>query len=89
MAGESEGIVTYYWHLHHEELMEELTEPVENRIAYITANKPTSEIATRLRLLRPVRDQERADIDKAIASARAAYYKAIAPVQAADRKSVV
>ena len=43
----------YYFHIHHGVLVERLTEPLENRIAYIKANKPANEIATRLRLIRP------------------------------------
>ena len=50
---------TFYWHVHHQNLCEMLTEPVENRIAYIKANKPKSEIETRLRLLKPVQHPER------------------------------
>lgn len=42
------------WHVHHEKLWEVLTEPIENRIAYIKSDKPNSEQATRLRLLKPI-----------------------------------
>ena len=45
----------FYWHIHHTRLLETLTEPIENRTAYIKANKPTEEIPTRLRLMKPVR----------------------------------
>lgn len=63
------------WHVHHETLVELLREPIENRIAYIKSNKPKSEQATRLRLLRVVKDQ------KAIAPAQAAYNAAIASAE--------
>ena len=42
------------WHVHHELLWEVLTEPIENRAAYIRAYKPKHEQATRLRLLKPI-----------------------------------
>ena len=45
----------FYWHIHHDTLVETLTEPIENRIKYIKENKPKSEIALRLKLLRPVK----------------------------------
>ena len=48
--------VEYYWHIHHGTLFEPLTEPIENRIAYIKENKPQQEVATRLRLLHKVKD---------------------------------
>ena len=43
-----------YWHIHHDTLAEFATEPIENRIAYIKAEKPTHERETRLRLLKPM-----------------------------------
>ena len=43
------------WHVHHEVLLEPLTEPIENRIAYIKAEKPAHEIELRLHLLKPVK----------------------------------
>ena len=43
------------WHVHHDNLVEVLTEPLSVRIAYIKAEKPYSEIALRLRLLKIVR----------------------------------
>ena len=46
--------VKFAWHVHHNVLLEPLTEPLKNRIAYIKDNKPKDEIATRLRLLKPV-----------------------------------
>jgi hypothetical protein len=43
----------WYWHVHHDQLVEQLTEPLQNRLEYIKANKPEDEIETRLRLLKP------------------------------------
>ena len=42
------------WHVHHGTLWEVLTEPIKNRIAYIKSDKPKHEVATRLRLLKPI-----------------------------------
>jgi mRNA-degrading endonuclease HigB of HigAB toxin-antitoxin module len=43
-----------YFHVHHEQMWEWATEPMENRIEYIKKEKPTSEIDTRLRLLKEI-----------------------------------
>ena len=48
--------VEYAWHVHHNELVERLTEPIENRISYIKSNKVPEEVPTRLRLLKKVQD---------------------------------
>ena len=45
----------WYWHIHHDILLEPLVERIENRIKYIKENKPQNEIETRLKLLKPVR----------------------------------
>ncbi|MDE1816947.1 MAG: hypothetical protein KGI11_10365, partial [Thaumarchaeota archaeon] len=50
--------VEYYWHIHHEQLVETTYEPIENRIEYIKEKKPKHEVETRLRLLRKVQDQD-------------------------------
>jgi len=42
------------WCVHHETLIETLTEPPENRIAFILSDKPKGEQARRLREFRPV-----------------------------------
>ena len=49
------GELQVAWHIHHGILWEPLTEPIENRIAYIKSNKPTHEQATRLRLLKKIK----------------------------------
>src|SRR3989304_1208638 len=40
--------VQMYWHIHHQQLAEPLTEPLKNRIAYIKKDKPKDEIKLRL-----------------------------------------
>jgi len=44
-----------YWHLHHDILIENLTEPLKNRIYFIKTEKPKEEIETRLRLFKKVK----------------------------------
>ena len=43
------------WHVHHNVLMEPLTEPIEDRIVYIKVHKPKKEIPLRLKLLKVVK----------------------------------
>ena len=45
----------FFWHIHHTILVEPLTEPLENRVEYIKAEKPKWEVETRLRLMQPVK----------------------------------
>ena len=45
----------WYWHIHHETLVENLTEPLQNRIDCIKSSKPKDEIKLRLKLLKPVK----------------------------------
>jgi hypothetical protein len=49
--------MAWFWHIHHEVLCEEATEPIKNRIAYIKDEKDPSEVPTRLRLLKPVKSK--------------------------------
>lgn len=49
---EEDGVGQWYWHIHHETLAEPLTEPLQNRIDYIKANKTNTEV--RLKWLTPV-----------------------------------
>ena len=44
----------FYWHIHHDTLIEPLIEPIKNRIKHIKGNKPKNEIELRLKLLKPV-----------------------------------
>ena len=62
----------FYWHIHHTFLVEPLTEPIKNRIGFIKENKAKKEIATRLRLMKPVKGKLPAKFVKA----GAAYNKA-------------
>jgi len=55
----------YYFHIHHEILVEALTEPLKNRIKYIKENKPEDEIELRLRLIKPVKGKLPAEFIKA------------------------
>ena len=82
----------YYWHIHHEVLFEQATEPIKNRIAYIKSDKPECEVALRLRLLKPVKNQTRliailTAYRKAVAPAWEAYEKATAPALEAYKKA--
>ena len=72
----------YAWHVHHDVLVERLTEPIESRIAYIKAHKPVKEQALRLRLLQVVKDQ------KAVVEADKAYRKALAEAGRAYKKAM-
>ena len=49
-------------HIHHEQWLEVLTEPIDNRIAFILANKTPCQQAERLRRLRPF-NWKKADAD--------------------------
>ena len=64
--------VKFAWHVHHDVLLEPLIETLKNRIAYIKDNKPEDEIATRLRLLKPVVG----GLPTAVAEAGKAYHEA-------------
>ena len=62
------------WCCHHSIRFEELTEPLENRIAYILTKKPENERAIRLHNFRPVR----IELPKELKKARAEYDKSYA-----------
>jgi len=64
--------MTIYWHIHHHRLLEFLTEPIEDRIAYIKAEKPMYEVETRLRWMTPVQG----GLPTGLVKAGAAYVKA-------------
>lgn len=44
----------FYWHIHHNELVEAATKPIENRERFIKRHKAPEEVELRLRLLKPV-----------------------------------
>jgi chromosome segregation ATPase len=66
--------MTYWWHVHHDVLFEEIIGSVEERIAYIKAEKPKDEVEVRLRLLKPVR-YDTAKLKEAYAKLKEAYAK--------------
>jgi hypothetical protein len=68
------AIGSWWWCVHHEIHMEQLTEPIENRADYIIANKPAHEIELRLKEMRPVLHPER--LPKNLIKAKDAYDKA-------------
>ena len=68
-------------HIHHGQWLEELTEPIENRIAFILVNKDPEEQAERLRRMRPF-DWEKAYADRKKADAD--WKKAYADWEKAD-----
>ena len=75
-AWEESPDATWAWCCHHLILLEPLTEPWRNRIAYIRFDKPVHEQAARLRNFRPVRvmlPQAYADAWKAYVDAWKAY----------------
>ena len=75
----------FYWHIHHEILVELLTEPLKNRIAYIKRNKPKGEIKLRLRLLRPVKGKLSKEVVKADQARDKAYQARDKAYQAWDK----
>jgi hypothetical protein len=44
-----------YWHIHHDQLVENLTEPLKNRIGYIKKEKPKEEVKLRVKLIKKVK----------------------------------
>ena len=71
--------IKFYWHIHHETLIEPLTESLKTRIQYIKNNKPKDEVGLRLRLLKPVKGKlpkEVVKADQAWAKAYQAWVKA-------------
>ena len=57
--------IKFYWHIHHDVLLEPLTQPLKNRIKFIKENKPKDEIELRLKLLKPVRGKLPDEVVKA------------------------
>jgi len=50
---------TWMWHIHHDGLLEILTEPASARAVFIRGNKPAHEIETRLMRMGPIRNVDR------------------------------
>jgi len=71
--------IKLFWHIHHDTLIESLTEPLKVRIAYIKKEKSEDEIKLRLKLLKPVKGKLPMEVikaRKAYDKARKAYDKA-------------
>ena len=69
----------YAWHVHHDVMVEALTEPIETRAAYITENKEPEEVPLRARLLKRVQGAlptEVVQAEEARDQAREAYHQA-------------
>ena len=49
----------WYWHIHHDILCEPVIGSIQERIRFIHSQKPAHELATRLRLMQPVRQLDR------------------------------
>ena len=80
---------TMAWHCHHEALSEVLTEPAENRIAYILSDKPNIEKALRLRLFRPAPTLATALAEcKRVEATALAEYKRVEALALAEYKRV-
>ena len=76
----------YVVHCHHQKEYEELTEPAENRIAYILSDKDKGEQALRLRLFRPIKAPALAEYNKITAPAWAEHKKIADPAWAEYNK---
>jgi len=75
-------LTKYYFHIHHEVLVEALTEPLKNRIKYIKENKPKDEIELRLRLIKPVKGKLPSEFIKADQARVKAYQALVKAYQA-------
>ena len=71
-----------WWCVHHEVRLEHLTEPVENRVAYIRSGKAAHEVETRLRAMRPVVGPLPPALQKASADWQKAYADHAAEIDA-------
>lgn len=63
----------FYWHIHHEELIEATTDPISVRRAFIRQYKDSVEVPVRLRWMKPVKGKL-----PDLTAAYRAYRKAIA-----------
>ena len=70
----------FAWRVHHEVLLEPLTEPIEVRQEYIREQKPEHERELRLRLLKPVTGA----LPAAVVEASKAYMPDILALHAAE-----
>ena len=70
----TEDLMQWYWHIHHDILLEPVIGSIEERIRVIQEEKPVGERETRLRLLRPVQHVDR--LPRVFVEARTAYVEA-------------
>ena len=80
----------FYWHVHHNKLLE-FMEIAQERIDYIKKNKPSKEIAIRIKLMTPVRGKlpkklvaARVKLDAAQAKRDAVWGKKVAAQRKVD-----
>lgn len=66
------GIGDWAWHVHHEQLYEKLTEPLQKRRDYVSSNK-FDDVALRQKLMRAVTDQQ--EMDRLVANLKDAHDK--------------
>ena len=74
--------IKFYWHLHHDRLVESLTKPIKNRIEYIKKHKPKETIKLRLKLLKPVKGK----LPKELIGARKKYDEVWKKYNEAEKK---
>lgn len=70
----TEAHMQWYWHIHHDILLEPVIGSIEERIRVIQKEKPVGERETRLRVLRPVQHVDR--LPRGFVEARKAYDEA-------------
>lgn len=74
-------------HLHHDLPVEWLSAPIEERIAYILRYKPIGERALRLRLMRPITEEQWRTYREARVAAAKAYCEAVTTAGKAYEKA--
>lgn len=65
----------WYWLIHHEVLLEALSEPIENRRDFVRRFKEKHEVPTRLKWMVPVKGKIPKKLDDAVRAARIATRK--------------
>lgn len=69
----------YGVHIHHQQVAEQLREPIGSRITYIRAHKLEDEQVIRLDAMRPITAKQFEAHREAVAAAEGAYDEAVAP----------
>jgi hypothetical protein len=70
---EQRALGSLWWCIHHEVILEPLTEPIENRVRFIRERKAAHEVETRLRAMRPVKGPLPMEVQQAGAAWQQAY----------------